>query len=301
MSTLGVTHVSKTFASPSGTPIQAVKDVTFAVQEGKIHGLLGPNGAGKSTLINMISGVFPPTTGTIELFGVDVVRNPVEAKKLIGIVPQEVVVEMAFTVEEVLYYFAGMYGVPLSQRSKRIDEVLDDMNLKDKRKERARGLSGGMKRRLMIAKALMHKPKLLILDEPTAGVDVSLRQRIWEVVRRLNKEGTTIVFTTHYLEEAEQLCEAITLIDHGTVIKEGTIKSLQQEFSQNQLRFELYKQQEKHLPGVTMVGSDLRYPITDLGQNIQAVSAFYGENLKEVRTDKPSLEEIFLTLTRSAS
>jgi ABC-2 type transport system ATP-binding protein len=301
MSALTVSQVSKAFLSPSGATLKAVDEVSFAVPEGKIHGLLGPNGAGKSTLINMISGVFPPTTGTIQLFGVDVVKDPVNAKKLLGVVPQEVVVEMAFTVEEVLYYFAGMYGVPLALRKKRIDEVLEDMNLSDKRKERARGLSGGMKRRLMIAKALMHRPKLLILDEPTAGVDVGLRQRIWEVVRRLNREGTTIVFTTHYLEEAEQLCEAITLVHQGKIIKEGTIKSLQQEFSQNQLRFELYKPQDRHLVGVTSVGSDLRYPITELGKNIQEVSSFYGENLKEVRTDKPSLEEIFLTLTRSTS
>lgn len=301
MSALAVNEVSKTFFSPSGTPIQAVNSVSFAVREGAIHGLLGPNGAGKSTLINMISGVFPPTSGNIQLFGVDVAKEPVQAKKLLGVVPQEVVVEMAFTVEEVLYYFSGMYGVPLAERSARIDQVLDDMSLGDKRKERARGLSGGMKRRLMIAKSLMHRPKLLILDEPTAGVDVSLRQRIWEVVRRLNKEGTTIVFTTHYLEEAEQLCEAITLIDHGVIIKEGTIKALQQEFSQNQLRFELYRSPEKHLPGVTAIGSDLHYPITDLHEDIQRVSAFYGDNLKEIRSDKPSLEEIFLTLTRSAS
>jgi ABC-2 type transport system ATP-binding protein len=298
MSALVVNDVSKAFTGPSGNTINAVNNVTFQVREGAIHGLLGPNGAGKSTLINMISGVFPPTSGTIQLFGEDVVNHPVQAKKLLGVVPQEVVVEMAFTVEEVLHYFAGMYGVPLSQRSKRIDEVLEDMNLMEKRKERARGLSGGMKRRLMIAKALMHRPRLLILDEPTAGVDVSLRQRIWEVVRRLNKEGTTIVFTTHYLEEAEQLCEAITLIDKGKIIKEGTIKSLQQEFSQNQLRFELYAPQEKHLAGVTNVGSDFRYPITELAHDIQTVSSFYGDNLKEVRTDKPSLEEIFLTLTR---
>lgn len=298
MSALAVDHVSKTFFGPSGSTIQAVNDVTFTVREGAIHGLLGPNGAGKSTLINMMSGVFPPTAGTIQLFGVDAVKDPVRAKKLLGIVPQEVVVEMAFTVEEVLHYFAGMYGVPLSERSRRIEEVLEDMNLTEKRHERARGLSGGMKRRLMIAKALMHRPRLLILDEPTAGVDVSLRQRIWEVVRRLNKEGTTIVFTTHYLEEAEQLCEAITLIDKGRVIKEGTIKSLQQEFSQNQLRFELYRQAETHLDGVRAVGTEFHYPISELSTDLERVASFYGDNLKELRTDKPSLEEIFLTLTR---
>ena len=301
MSALTIRDVRKTFSTPSGTPFEAVKGVTFSVREGSIHGLLGPNGAGKSTLINMISGVFPPTSGTIQLFDADVVKDPVQAKLMLGIVPQEIVVEMAFTVEEVLYYFGGMYGVPLGERSKRIDEVLEDMNLSDKRKERARGLSGGMKRRLMIAKALMHRPKLLILDEPTAGVDVGLRQRIWEVVRRLNREGTTIVFTTHYLEEAEQLCEAITLIDKGTIIKEGTIKSLQEEFSQNQLRFQLYRTQAEHLKGVEAVGSDFCYPITELDQSMKELASYYKDNLKEVRSDKASLEEIFLKLTRSAS
>ncbi|MBP7134027.1 ABC transporter ATP-binding protein [Patescibacteria group bacterium] len=298
MSALSLTHVQKVFKTGSGDPFTAVDDVSFSVKEGSIHGLLGPNGAGKSTLINMISGVLTPTAGKIELCGIDVAEHAVEAKRLLGVVPQEIVIEMAFTVEEVLYYFCGMYGVPLSERSARITEVLEDFDLTSKRKERARGLSGGMKRRLMIAKALLHRPKLLILDEPTAGVDVALRQRIWEVVRRLNQQGMTIVFTTHYLEEAEQLCEAITLIHKGNIIKEGSIKSLQQEFSQNLIRFSLYDPSAPTLEGVVKIGTDYQYPMTDLSLDLRRITDHYGSNIKQIQNEKASLEEIFLTLTK---
>lgn len=300
MLALEIKHVSKEFLTPAGKTFVAVDNVNFSVREGSIHGLLGPNGAGKSTLIGMISGMLTPTSGSIELFGIDVARNTSEAKKMLGIVPQEVVMEMAFTVEEVLYYFSGMYGVPMVERSERITKVLEDLQLSDKRKERARGLSGGMKRRLMIAKAMLHRPKLLILDEPTAGVDVALRQRIWEVIRRMNKEGTTIIFTTHYLEEAEQLCESITLIDHGKLIKEGSIRSLQEEFSKNLLRFEVYDPSAPMMPGVERVGSEFQYPLTDLSTDLANLAKFYGQNLKQVRSEKASLEEIFLTLTKSS-
>jgi ABC-2 type transport system ATP-binding protein len=184
MSALEITNVSKIFKQEKKADLKALDDVSVRVEEGKIYGLLGPNGAGKSTLISIVSGILVPTSGHVKLLGVDVAKETEKAKLSLGIVPQEIVVEMAFTVEEVLYYFAGMYGVPVAERAKRITEVLEDLSLADKRKERARNLSGGMKRRLMIAKAIMHKPKFLILDEPTAGVDVALRQKIWELVRR---------------------------------------------------------------------------------------------------------------------
>jgi len=223
---LSVQQVHKTFKRQNGEPLEALKGVSLEIKAGTIHGLLGPNGAGKSTLINLISGVMAPDAGSILIEGVDVVKESERSKQLIGIVPQEVVIEMAFTVREVLWFFSGMYGVSASERNLRIDQALKDLDLADKADERARSLSGGMKRRLMIAKAIMHKPKVLILDEPTAGVDVALRQKIWELVRRLNREGTTILFTTHYLEEAEQLCENVTLINHGRIIKDGSVKEL---------------------------------------------------------------------------
>ncbi len=298
MSALEITNVSKIFKQEKKADLKALDSVSVQVEEGKIYGLLGPNGAGKSTLISIVSGILVPTSGEVKLFGVDVAKETEKAKMSLGIVPQEIVVEMAFTVEEVLYYFAGMYGVPTAERAKRITEVLEDLSLSDKRKERARNLSGGMKRRLMIAKAIMHKPKFLILDEPTAGVDVALRQKIWELVRRLNGEGTTILFTTHYLEEAEQLCESVTFINHGKVVKEGKLSKIQQEFSKNVIHFELFDRAQAPLVGVNPVGNEYEFPITDLSDDMTRVIKHYGDNLKSVRNAAPSLETIFLDLTK---
>ncbi len=297
MDALRITHVEKTFARPGLEPLPALKDVSLHVQEGTIHGLLGPNGAGKSTLINLLSGAMTPTSGSIEVFGLDVMKRPEAVKQMIGVVPQELVAEMAFTVEEVLYYFSGMYGVPMNERKERIANVLEDLSLSDKAKDRARGLSGGMKRRLMIAKAILHKPKLLVLDEPTAGVDVALRQKIWELVRRLHAEGTTILFTTHYLEEAEQLCKNITLVNHGTIITDGSLKELQERYSQNVIRFELFDRNVNHLTGVTDEGSEFVYPMTDLEKDLSAVTRHYQGNLKSIKNEAASLESIFLKLT----
>jgi ABC-2 type transport system ATP-binding protein len=298
MKPLEIKQVNKTFKNPKGETMVAVNDVSLTIEPGKIYGLLGPNGAGKSTLINMISGVLTPDAGTITIFGVDVVKEPEKAKFLLGVVPQEIVVEMAFTVEEVLYYFAGMYGVSRNDRRQRTLEILRDLSLEDKMHERARTLSGGMKRRLMIAKAIMHQPKLLILDEPTAGVDVGLRQKIWELVRRLNEAGTAILFTTHYLEEAEQLCENITLMNHGRVIKSGRTKDIQQEFSKNSIHFELFDRSVAPLSGVVAVGSEYEYPLTNLGVDMAKLTAHYQGNLKSVRSEAASLEQIFLKLTQ---
>ncbi len=294
---LAISGVTKTFKTPKGDEFKAVNNVTLTIEPGKIYGLLGPNGAGKSTLINMISGILTPDAGTIEIFGVDVVKEPEKAKRLLGVVPQEIVVEMAFTVEEVLYYFSGMYGVSREDRNKRIPEMLKDLSLEDKMKERARTLSGGMKRRLMIAKALIHEPKLLILDEPTAGVDVALRQKIWELVRRLNAAGTTILFTTHYLEEAEQLCEYVTLIDHGAIVKSGRTKDIQQEFSKHTIHFELFDRSVQHLHNVTTVGSEYEYPLTNLEHDMNVLVKHYNGNLKSIRSEAASLEQVFLKLT----
>ncbi len=299
MSALAISHVHKTFTQ-GATTITAVDNVSVTIEPGSIHGLLGPNGAGKSTLISMISGMVLPDTGSLTLFGEDVVAHPERTKGFLGIVPQEIVVEMAFTVKEVLYYFSGMYGVPVAQREARIIEVLRDLDLEGKMHERARNLSGGMKRRLMIAKAILHRPRFLILDEPTAGVDVTLRQKIWSLVRRLNNEGTTILFTTHYLEEAENLCEAITLIDHGRVIKDGKLKDIQQEFSKNAIHFELYNTTVPHLPGVIPVGAAFEFPMSHLAADTTLLTSHYGDNIKSLRSEAASLESIFIKLTNTS-
>lgn len=298
MQPLHVAHVNKTFQPPKRPPVLALQDVSLQIEAGRIHGLLGPNGAGKSTLISMIAGMLVPDSGSLKIFDIDIVKHPQQAKQLLGVVPQEITMEMAFTTREVLYYFSGMYGVPVNERHERIDQVLKDLDLFDKADERARNLSGGMKRRLMIAKAIIHQPKFLILDEPTAGVDVALRQRIWQLVRRLNAAGTTILFTTHYLEEAEQLCDEITLINHGKVIREGNLKDLQREFAKNVIHFELFDTQVEHLPRVKPVGVEFEYPLQDLKADMHALTSHYNGNIKAINSGAASLETIFLELTK---
>ena len=198
----------------------ALKDVSLNIKQGCIYGLLGPNGAGKSTLINILSGLSDKTSGRVFINGINQDEEPVKTRYQIGVVPQEVVLDPFFKVAEMLEFYAGLFSVPKHQR--RTDEIIEALGLSDKRHSNPRRLSGGMKRRLLIAKALVHNPSIIILDEPTAGVDVELRSRLWEYVRKLNKEhGVTILLTTHYLEEAEELCDYIGIINHGRVITEG--------------------------------------------------------------------------------
>lgn len=194
----------------------ALDGVSFDVPQGQIFGLLGPNGAGKSTLINTLAGLVMKTSGTVEIWGHDIDRDVRNAKASIGIVPQEIVFDPFFTPAEVLENQAGLYGVPKAMR--RTMELLRAVHLADKADAYARSLSGGMKRRLLIAKAMVHQPPVLVLDEPTAGVDVELRRQLWELVGELNRDGVTVVLTTHYLEEAEELCDRIAIINHGRLI-----------------------------------------------------------------------------------
>lgn len=194
----------------------ALGGVSFDVPEGSIFGLLGPNGAGKSTLINILAGLVNKTSGACEIWGFDIDRNRRNASRSIGIVPQEIVFDPFFTPYEVLENQAGFYGVPGALR--RSEELLAAVRLADKRNAYARTLSGGMKRRLLVAKAMVHSPPILVLDEPTAGVDVELRRQLWELVSELNRDGVTVVLTTHYLEEAEELCDRIAIINHGQLI-----------------------------------------------------------------------------------
>ncbi len=194
----------------------ALGGVSFDVPEGSIFGLLGPNGAGKSTLINILAGLVNKTAGACEIWGFDIDRHRRNASRSIGIVPQEIVFDPFFTPFEVLENQAGFYGIPAALR--RSEELLAAVRLADKRNAYARTLSGGMKRRLLVAKAMAHSPPVLVLDEPTAGVDVELRRQLWELVSELNRDGVTVVLTTHYLEEAEELCDRIAIINHGQLI-----------------------------------------------------------------------------------
>ncbi|MES2302776.1 MAG: ABC transporter ATP-binding protein [Pseudomonadota bacterium] len=202
----------------------ALDGVSFDVPQGQIFGLLGPNGAGKSTLINTLAGLVMKTSGSVEIWGHDIDRDVRNAKASIGIVPQEIVFDPFFTPAEVLDNQAGLYGVPKTMR--RTMELLRAVHLADKADAYARSLSGGMKRRLLIAKAMVHRPPVLVLDEPTAGVDVELRRQLWELVSQLNHEGVTVVLTTHYLEEAEELCDRIAIINHGKLIANKPTREL---------------------------------------------------------------------------
>ncbi len=213
---------------PTGT--EALRGVSLQIEAGEFFGLLGPNGAGKSTLIHCTTGLAQATAGTIEVFGHDAITHYEQARLAVGLAPQELNLDWFLTVEESLDYHAGYFGMPKRERRARAEELLEAFSLTGKRKERTRTLSGGMKRRLILARALMHRPPLLILDEPTAGVDVELRLELWHYVQRINAEGTTILLTTHYLEEAEQLCDRIAFINGGEIVATGSSGELAARF-----------------------------------------------------------------------
>ncbi|MBA3056262.1 MAG: ABC transporter ATP-binding protein [Sphingomonadales bacterium] len=222
---ISIRNLVKRYAGQKREPGKlALDDVSFDVPQGQIFGLLGPNGAGKSTLINTLAGLVMKTSGEVSIWGFDIDRDARNAKRSIGIVPQEVVFDPFFTPAEVLDQQAGYYGVPKAAR--RTLELLRAVHLEDKAGAYARTLSGGMKRRLLIAKAMVHSPPILVLDEPTAGVDVELRRMLWELVREMNAEGVTVVLTTHYLEEAEELCDRIAIINHGRLITNQPTREL---------------------------------------------------------------------------
>jgi ABC-2 type transport system ATP-binding protein len=211
-----VVGLRKTYRSASGAAVEALKGVDLSVPTGSIFGLLGPNGAGKSTFINILAGLVTKSAGTVRIWGFDQDQNPRMSRASIGVVPQELNIDPFFTPREAVEAQAGLYGVPKSRR--RTDEILAAVGLADKARAYARSLSGGMKRRLLVAKALAHDPAVLVLDEPTAGVDIELRRMLWDYVRELNGRGVTIILTTHYLEEAQEMCDRIAIVNRGQVV-----------------------------------------------------------------------------------
>lgn len=220
MQAISIDNLRKTYAPQKGRGegTEALKGVSLTVAEGDFFALLGPNGAGKTTLIGIITGLLNKSGGSAAVFGHDITTDASRAKVHVGLVPQEVNFDFFDTVENIVVNQAGYYGIPRAEALRRLAPLLEDLGLTDKRHAQAQGLSGGMKRRLMIARALIHQPRLLILDEPTAGVDVELRRQMWTFLRRINKEGTTIVLTTHYLEEAEQLARNVAIINKGEIV-----------------------------------------------------------------------------------
>ena len=299
--------LTKTYAGSGRMPPKtALESVDLAIPRGSIFGLLGPNGAGKSTLINILAGLVVKSGGKAAIWGIDIDADPRQARAAIGVVPQELNVDAFFTPREMMELQAGFYGVPQPER--RTMEILDRLGLADKADAYARTLSGGMRRRLMVAKAMVHSPPVLVLDEPTAGVDVELRQQLWAQVRAMNRAGTTILLTTHYLEEAEELCESIAIIDRGKVIACDTTAALVQGIDDKTLTL-LLEEKIAVLPdALAQMGLSLAAPgtllfrygpsRTTLDPVLEAVRAA-GLTIRDVATEETSLEEVFLRLTRS--
>ena len=297
----------KTYAgSGSMPPKEALKGIDLKIRRGSIFGLLGPNGAGKSTTINILAGVTNKTAGSVKIWGRDIDKSPRDARAAIGVVPQELAVDVFFTPREALEVQAGFYGVPKAER--RTDELLAAMGLTDKAKAYVRALSGGMKRRLMVAKAMVHTPPVLILDEPTAGVDVELRRQLWEYVVGLNRQGVTIVLTTHYLEEAEQLCDTIAIVNHGQVVACEPTGALLKTLDTRTAVITPDKPLaappalgplEAKLTGDGRLAIDFKTGEAGIEQVLNAVRAA-GVSIKDLSIREPDLEDVFLALTYGA-
>ncbi len=286
----------------------ALKGVSFDVPQGGIFGLLGPNGAGKSTLINILAGLVTKTSGSAEIWGFDIDSQRRNAKRSIGIVPQEIVFDPFFTPFEVLENQGGFYGIPKADR--RSEELLEAVRLSDKRDAYARTLSGGMKRRLLIAKAMVHTPPILVLDEPTAGVDVELRTQLWELVRELNSEGVTIVLTTHYLEEAEELCDEIAIINHGELIAHKPTQELIGMAREKIVRVSVDKDFAGPVVEEGFTKAEVIDPRTlEITYNRDVMSAgqvltiiqSHGYTIEDVTTREADLEDVFVSLTSEIS
>jgi len=301
---IAISGLSKTYAGGK----RALDDVTFDVPRGTIFGLLGPNGAGKSTLINILAGLVNKTAGTASIWGFDIDAHPRNAKASIGIVNQEIMFDPFFTPIETLDIQAGLYGVPKHER--RSMELLRAVHLEDKAKAYARTLSGGMKRRLMVAKALVHTPPVLVLDEPTAGVDIELRQQLWAYVRELNEGGVTVVLTTHYLEEAEQLCDRIAIINHGRLIANEPTRELVGRAQEKVVEVTVDRDvvtppaancfEKLEVRGSRVLAITYRKDVANAGEVLAAVTSD-GYGIVDVVTKEPDLEDVFLSLTRASN
>ena len=301
MNALTVTQLTKTFHRGSHTT-HALADVSFSVSEGEIFGLLGPNGAGKSTLIGVLSGTVIPDAGSAAVLGYDVISKMRLAKTAIGIVPQEIAFDPFFTVREILEQQSGYYG--LRKNGAWIGELLEKLGLAAKTDDKVSSLSGGMKRRVLIAQALVHKPPVIVLDEPTAGVDVELRHRLWDLMREFNAQGHTIILTTHYLEEAQALCERIALLNHGKLAALDSTKQLLQRFSGNRLKFSLVS---GAIPATiaphfnNLGGGQYSCKYEDAPTLRELLNALYdaGCVVTDIETGAANLEEVFLRLTNN--
>jgi ABC-2 type transport system ATP-binding protein len=299
---LVVDNLRKTY----GNGVEALKGVSLTVQPGDFFALLGPNGAGKSTLIGILSSLVNSTSGDAEVFGVSVNKRRNEAMKLIGLVPQELNFNQFEKPFDICVNEAGFYGIPRKIAAQRAEKYLNELRLWDKAQHQARMLSGGMKRRLMIARAMMNEPRLLILDEPTAGVDIEIRRSMWQFISGINAAGTTVILTTHYLEEAEQLCRNIAIIDHGTIVENTTMKQLLSKLDVETFVFDVddLPNQLPSLPGIVFRRVDdhtleAEMPRTQALNALFETFSAHGITVTSMRNKTNRLEELFVRLVEN--
>ena len=303
---LKVEKLTKVYSGKSTKKIRALNNLNLEVKQGEIFGLLGPNGAGKTTFLNILAGTVIKNSGTVNVWGYDLDRNPRQVKSSIGIVPQEVFLDPFFSPKKLLELHAGLYGIPKKDRI--TDTILKMVSLEDQANTYARSLSGGMKRRLLIAKAMVHRPPILVLDEPTAGVDVELRKNLWSNVKTLNKKGVTIILTTHLMYEAEEMCNRIAIINKGNLIKLDTTNNLLNSIKTKKIIFkvkEVNKINQGDLNGIkfsynsnneiTASYEREKHKIDEIINKIKNS----GMEIYDISTDEGNLEDVFIDLTKS--
>ena len=302
---LYVKNLNKIYSKNSSKSIQALNNLNLEVNEGEIFGLLGPNGAGKSTFINILAGTTIKTSGEVNVWGFNLDKNPRQVRASIGIVPQEVNVDPFFTPKNLLELQAGMYGIKKKDRI--TDTILKLVSLEKQSKSYSRTLSGGMKRRLLVAKALVHKPPIVILDEPTAGVDVELRTKLWENVKQLNKQGVTIILTTHYLNEAEEMCDRIGILNKGNLVALDTTINLLKKIKTKVVKFIIDKKiniNNQSLKSLNILKSSSAELLISYDKNklkINEIIKFINDqnvNISDISTDDGDLEDVFIRLTK---
>ncbi|MDA9146647.1 ABC transporter ATP-binding protein [Gammaproteobacteria bacterium] len=299
---LEILDLKKTY--PGGT--EALKGISLTVKEGDFYALLGPNGAGKSSTIGIIGSLVTKTSGMVKIFGIDADKDMAEAKTMLGVVSQEINFSQFEKVMDIVVTQAGFYGIPKAEAMPKVENILKRLSLWDKRNNQARTLSGGYKRRLMIAKALVHNPKLLILDEPTAGVDIELRREMWTFLKEINKNGTTIILTTHYLEEAEQLCRNIGIIDHGTMVADTSMKDLLGTLNVQGFVFDLIEPLDEAplIEGFPLKLEDSLTLVAAVNKD-RSINALFSEfsklniKIKSMRNESNRLEELFIEMVNS--
>ena len=303
---LEIKNVGKTYKLQDRNSLKALDDITFNVKQGEIFGLLGPNGAGKSTLINILGGTVIKSNGLVNVWGFDLDLNPRQVRASIGIVPQEINVDPFFTPKKLLDIQAGMYGV--AKKDRITDKILELTSLTDKADSYMRSLSGGMKRRLLLAKAMVHQPPILILDEPTAGVDVDLRQKLLENVKELNKQGVTIILTTHYLQEAEELCDRIAIINHGKIVALDKTENLLSEIRLKKIKFKVKNfknigdKLDDHLKIEYLKNNQISIKYDKTISNIEDIIFKIKEKgleIEDIMTEDADLEDVFIKLTKN--